>query len=89
MKSMTLLVIASVLSVAAHAEDSAKTNCDAKIAELENILKTDGPGLHGGMAHDYKEHLKAAKAARDNGDMGKCQTSAEQAKTIYNKARGK
>lgn len=89
MKSMTLLVIASVLSVAAHAEDSAKTNCDARIAELDNILKTDGPGLHGGMAHDYKEHLKAAKDARDKGDMGKCVTSTEQAKTIYNKARGK
>lgn len=88
-RSMTLLVIASVLSFAAHAEDSAKTNCDARIAELEAIHKADGPGLHGGMAHDYKEHLKAAKAARDKGDMGKCLTSAEQAKTIYNKARGK
>ncbi|MDR2308393.1 MAG: hypothetical protein LBE53_14525 [Paucimonas sp.] len=89
MKSMTLLVIASVLSLAAHADDSAKTNCDARIAELENIHKTDGPGMHGGMAHDFKMHMKAAKDARAKGDMGKCMTSAEQAKTIFNNARGK
>ena len=89
MKSMTLLVIASVLSFAAQAEDSAATNCDAKINDLEYISKTDGQALHGGMAHDCHELLKEAKAAKASGDMAKCQASADRAKTIYNKARGK
>lgn len=89
MKSMTLLVIASVLSFAAHAEDSAMTNCDAKINDLEYISKTDGQALHGGMAHDYHERLEEAKAAKANGDMEKCMSSADRAKAIYNKARGK
>ncbi|QVM93216.1 hypothetical protein JYG34_09455 [Pseudomonas entomophila] len=84
MKSMTLLVIASVLSFAAHAEDSAATNCDAKIKDLEYISKSDGQALHGGMAHDYHELLKQAK-----GDMATCMSQADRAKTIYNKARGK
>ncbi|MGF6394342.1 hypothetical protein [Pseudomonas plecoglossicida] len=87
MKSMTLLVLASVLSLAAHADP--KSNCDAKIKELEDISKASGQALHGGMAHDYKEHLKTAKQARDAGDMTQCQASADQAKTIYNKARNK
>lgn len=89
MKSMTLLVIASVLSFAAQAEDSAATNCDAKINDLEYISKTDGQALHGGMATDYHKLLKEAKDAKASGDMAKCQASADRAKTIYNKARGK
>ncbi|MBC3455652.1 hypothetical protein [Pseudomonas mosselii] len=89
MKSMTLLAITCVLSFAAHAEDGPTTNCDAKINDLESISKTDGQALHGGMAHDYHELLKQAKDARDIGDMAKCQASADRAKTIYNKARGK
>lgn len=89
MKSMTLLVIASVLSFAAHAEDSAATNCEAKIKDLEYISKSDGQALHGGMAHDYHELLKQAKAAQAKGDMATCSSSADRAKTIYNKARGK
>ncbi|MFJ3077078.1 MULTISPECIES: hypothetical protein [Pseudomonas] len=87
MKSMTLLVIASVLSVAAHADPA--SNCDAKIKNLEDIHKASGQALHGGMAHDFKEHLKTAKAAREKGDMAQCQASADQALTIYNKARNK
>ncbi|MBI6942863.1 hypothetical protein JET76_16045 [Pseudomonas putida] len=86
-KSMTLLVIASVLSFAAHADPA--SNCAAKIKELEDIHKTDGQALHGGMAHDYHELLKQAKAAQAKGDMTTCQSSADRAKTIYNKARGK
>ncbi|MFK3775745.1 hypothetical protein [Pseudomonas sp. NPDC089406] len=89
MKSMMLLVIASVLSFAAQAEDGPATNCDAKIKDLEYISKTDGQALHGGMAHDYHELLKQAKAAQAKGDMTTCQASADRAKTIYNKARGK
>lgn len=87
MKSMTLLVIASVLSLAAHADP--KSNCDAKIKELEQISQTDGQALHGGMAHDYHELLKQAKDGQAKGDMTKCQASADRAKTIYNKARGR
>lgn len=87
MKSMTLLVIASVLSFAAHADPA--SNCEAKIKELEDISKTDGQALHGGMAHDYHELLKKAKAAQTSGDMTQCQASADRAKTIYNKARGR
>lgn len=87
MKSMTLLVIASVLSFAAHADPA--SNCEAKIKELEDISKTDGQALHGGMAHDYHELLKQAKAAQASGDMTQCQASADRAKTIYNKARGR
>ncbi|MFJ4431154.1 hypothetical protein ACIPZG_09290 [Pseudomonas sp. NPDC089395] len=87
MKSMTLLVIASVLSFAAHADPA--SNCEAKIKELEDIFKTSGQALHGGMAHDYKVHLQNAKDAQKAGDMTQCQASADQAKTIYNKARNK
>ena len=43
MKSMTLLVIASVLSVAAHADPA--SNCDAKIKNLEDIHKALEEGL--------------------------------------------
>ncbi|MDH0303625.1 MULTISPECIES: hypothetical protein [unclassified Pseudomonas] len=89
MKSMTLLVIACVLSFTAQAEDKAATNCEAKIEDLEYISRTDGQALHGGMAHDYHELLKQAKAAQAKGDMATCQSSADRAKTIYNKARGK
>ncbi|HEN8798308.1 hypothetical protein HP546_17475 [Pseudomonas sp. CM25] len=87
MKSMTLLVIASVLSFAAHADP--KTNCDAKIQELEDFHKASGQAMHGGMAHDFKVKMEEAKTARDKGDMTKCQSAADQAKTIYNKARSK
>ncbi|MDZ3991170.1 hypothetical protein [Pseudomonas sp. Teo4] len=87
MKSMTLLVIASVLSFAAHADPA--SNCEAKIKELEDISRTDGQALHGGMAHDYHELLKQAKEGQASGDMEKCQASADRAKTIYNKARNK
>ena len=89
MKSMTLLVMASLLSFAAHAEDGPATNCDAKIKDLEYISETDGQALHGGMAHDFKVHLQNAKDAQSKGDMTQCQASADQAKTIYNKARSK
>ncbi|MGJ7552127.1 hypothetical protein [Pseudomonas sp. CC120222-01a] len=87
MKFVPLLVIASVLSFTAHADP--KSNCAAKISELESIHKADGPGLHGGMAHDFKEHLKTAKDAQAKGDYTQCQASADQAKTIYNKARSR
>ncbi|MCI0913861.1 MULTISPECIES: hypothetical protein [Pseudomonas] len=87
MKSMTVLVIASVLSFAAHADPA--SNCDAKIKELEDMHKASGQAMHGGMAHDFKVHMQNAKDARDAGDMTKCQSSADQAKTIYNKARNK
>ncbi|MCX2890137.1 hypothetical protein DMX11_02980 [Pseudomonas sp. LB-090624] len=86
-KCIPLLVIASVLSLAAHADPAG--NCAAKIKELEDIKKTDGQALHGGMAHDYHELLMQAKEAQASGDMSKCQASADRAKTIYNKARGK
>jgi hypothetical protein len=89
MKSMTLLAITCLLSVVAHAEDGPATNCDAKIKDLEYISETDGQALHGGMAHDYHELLKQAKDAQAKGDMKTCQASADRAKTIYNKARGK
>ncbi|AUY31740.1 hypothetical protein QVM48_24935 [Pseudomonas soli] len=89
MKSMTLLVITCVLSFAAHAEDDPATNCDAKIKDLEYISKSDGQALHGGMAADYHKLLEQAKAAQAKGDMTTCQASADRAKTIYNKARGK
>ncbi|MEE1887375.1 hypothetical protein [Pseudomonas carassii] len=89
MKSMTLLAITCVLSFAAHAEDGPATNCDAKIKDLEYINKSEGQALHGGMAHDYHELLKQAKEAQAKGDMKTCQASADRAKTIYNKARGK
>ncbi|WP_313430960.1 hypothetical protein [Pseudomonas sp.] len=87
MKSVLLLVIASVLSVAAHADP--KTNCDAKIKELEDDHKASGQGMHGGMAHDFKVKWEEAKKARDAGDMAKCQSAADQAKSIYNKARSR
>ncbi|HDS1819870.1 TPA: hypothetical protein QEM96_004574 [Pseudomonas putida] len=87
MRSMTLLIIASVLSFAVHADPA--SNCAAKISELEDIHKTDGQALHGGMAHDYKVLLEQAKKAQQDGDMTTCQASADRAKTIYNKARGK
>jgi len=45
--------------------------------------------MHGGMAHDFKVHLQNAKDAQSKGDMTQCQASADQAKTIYNKARSK
>lgn len=45
--------------------------------------------MHGGMAHDFKVHLQNAKEAQSKGDMAQCQASADQAKTIYNKARSK
>lgn len=89
MKSMTLLAITCVLSFAAHAEDGPATNCDAKINDLESISKTDGQALHGGMAHDYHELLNQAKAGQAEKDWAKCQASADRAKTIYNKARGR
>lgn len=89
MKSMTLLMIATVLSVAAHAESGPETNCAAKIKELEDIHRTDGQALHGGMAQDYQKLLAQAKDAQAAGDMIKCQASADRAKTIYNKARGR
>ncbi|MFJ4153649.1 hypothetical protein ACIPZF_02410 [Pseudomonas sp. NPDC089752] len=87
MKSIALLVLASVLSVAAHADP--KTNCDAKINELENDHKASGQAMHGGMAHDFKVKWQEAKKARDAGDFTNCQKAADQAKTIYNKARSK
>ncbi|MDM3886634.1 hypothetical protein QSV36_13680 [Pseudomonas sp. BCRC 81390] len=86
-KCIPLLVIASVLSFAAHADPA--SNCAAKIKELEDINKSDGQALHGGMAHDYHELMKQAKEGQAAGDMTKCQASADRAKTIYNKARNK
>jgi len=87
MKLVPLLVIASVLSFAAHADP--KTNCDAKIKELEDDHKASGQGMHGGAAHDFKVKWEQAKKARDAGDWAGCQSAADQAKTIYNKARSR
>ncbi|MBF8733644.1 MULTISPECIES: hypothetical protein [Pseudomonas] len=89
MKSLTLLLIASALSFTVHAETAPETNCAAKIKELEDIHRTDGQALHGGMAKDYQNLLNQAKQAQAAGDMAECQASADRAKTIYNKARGK
>ncbi|WP_363262849.1 hypothetical protein [Pseudomonas sp.] len=89
MRYVTLLVAATLLSFGAQAADEAKTNCEAKINNLEEIHKTDGQALHGGMATDYQKLLKQAKAAQAKGDMKNCQASADRALTIYNKARGK
>jgi len=87
MKYVTLLVAASLLSLGAHAADEAKINCDAKIKELEADHKASGQAMHGGMAHDFKVKWEQAKKARDAGKWAECQSAAEQAKTIYNKAR--
>ncbi|MFJ4353594.1 hypothetical protein ACIPZ5_22210 [Pseudomonas sp. NPDC089428] len=87
MKFVPLLVIASVLSFTAHADP--KSECAAKVKDLEYINKTDGQALHGGMAHDYHDLLKQAKASQAKQDWTQCQASADRAKTIYNKARGK
>lgn len=89
MKSMTLLLIASALSFTVHAETAPETNCAAKIQELEDIARTDGQALDGGMAKDYQNLLDQAKAAQAAGNMTECQASADRAKTIYNKARSK
>jgi len=89
MKPMTLLLIASALSFAVHAETTPEVNCAAKIQELEDIHNTDGQALHGGMAKDYQNLLNQAKAAQAAGNMAECQASADRAKTIYNKARSK
>ncbi|NIE75193.1 hypothetical protein F3J44_00985 [Pantoea sp. Tr-811] len=89
MKLLPLLVVASLLSVGAQAANEAKVNCDAKIKNLEDIHKADGPGLHGGAAHDFQALLKEAKNFRAKGNMAKCQAEADRALTIYNKARGK
>ena len=72
MKSILLLVIASVLSVAAHADP--KTNCDAKIKELEDDHKASGQGMHGGMAHDFKVKWEEAKrpGCRRYGQVSVC-----------------
>lgn len=87
MKCIPLLVITSVLAFAAHADPA--SNCAAKIKELEDFHKASGQAMHGGMAHDFKVHLQNAKDAQSKGDMAQCQASADQAKTIYNKARSK
>ncbi|MCI1039746.1 hypothetical protein [Pseudomonas putida] len=86
-KCIPLLVIASVLSFAVHADPA--SNCEAKIKELEHFHKASGQAMHGGMAHDFKVHLQNAKDAQSKGDFTQCQSSADQAKTIYNKARSK
>ncbi|WEK28112.1 MAG: hypothetical protein P0Y58_14460 [Candidatus Pseudomonas phytovorans] len=88
-KCIPLLVIASVLSFAAHADDSAATNCEAKIKQLEDFHKASGQAMHGGMAHDFKVHLQTAKDAQKKGDMAQCNASAGQAKAIYDKARSR
>ncbi|MFB4392124.1 MULTISPECIES: hypothetical protein [unclassified Pseudomonas] len=87
MKSLTLLLAASVLSLSTHVLADPATNCDAKIKELEGFIKADGPGMAGGMVEDFKNLLAQAKEAQAAGDMTKCQASADRAKTIYNKAR--
>jgi hypothetical protein len=87
MKSIVLLVIASVLSFAAHADPA--SNCAAKVKELEDFHKASGQAMHSGMAHDFKVHMQNAKDAQSKGDYTQCQASADQAKTIYNKARSK
>ncbi|MFJ4443588.1 hypothetical protein ACIPZ8_16025 [Pseudomonas sp. NPDC089422] len=87
MKYVTLLVAACLVSLGAHAADEAKINCDAKIKELEADHKASGQAMHGGMAHDFKVKWEQAKKARDAGKWAECQSAAEQAKSIYNKAR--
>ncbi len=86
-KCIPLLVIASVLSFAAHADPA--SNCAAKIKELEDFDKASGQAMHGGMAHHFKVPLQNAKDAQSKGDMTQCQASADLAKTIYNKARSR
>ncbi|MFE4214874.1 hypothetical protein [Streptomyces sp. NPDC056844] len=68
---------------------SAQSVAEAKIKELEEIHRTDGQALHGGMAHDFVELLKQAKAGLAEGDLAKATASADRAKMIYNKARAK
>jgi hypothetical protein len=65
-KCIPLLVIASVLSFAAHADPAG--NCAAKIKETGGFPKASGQAMHGGMAHDFKVHCKMPDA-QSKGDM--------------------
>ena len=56
---------------------------------FNNFFDSEGQALHGGMAKDYQNLLNQAKEAQAAGNMAECQASADRAKTIYNKARGK
>ncbi|MNO88009.1 hypothetical protein D3C76_794430 [compost metagenome] len=89
MKSLTVLLIASVLSFGAQAADTDMTNCNAKIKSLDDTYKADGVAIGGGKVDEFQSLVKQAKEAQAAGDIKGCNAAADRAQTIYNTARGK
>ena len=59
-----------------------------EITHIARLNKSGPAGTRLDM-HLITNSRDATKAAKDKGDMAQCQASADRAKTIYNKARGK
>ncbi len=86
MDAFKVLVIASVISLPLHAAEAPKSGCDAKIAQLENIERSEGAGVQGGVASDIRSLIEKAKEARAKGDGKACLSAANRALSLYKTA---
>ncbi|WP_110994865.1 hypothetical protein [Pseudomonas sichuanensis] len=87
MNVLKVLAIASVLSPAlqvAHAAESG--SCDAKLAQLDAIERSEGAALQGGVATDIRRLVEQAKAAKAKGDGKACLSAASRALSLYKTA---
>ncbi|MFJ4373203.1 hypothetical protein ACIP1T_11325 [Pseudomonas japonica] len=87
MNGLKVLVIASVISLPLHAAEEPKHDyCQEKIAQLDHIERTEGPGVEGGVATTIRRLIEQAKAAQAKGDTKACLASANQALSVYHNA---
>lgn len=88
MNLFRVFAVASIICVPiVHAEDNTGTdNCTAKIEQLDTIERSEGAGLHGGVATDIRKLLAKAKEARERGDGKGCLSAASKALSLYKTA---
>lgn len=88
MKLLRVIAVASIICApAAYAGDKTDADhCTAKINQLDSIERSEGSGVHGGVATDIRKLIAQAKEAREKGDGEGCLTATNKALSLYKTA---
>ncbi|SUD78543.1 hypothetical protein [Pseudomonas putida] len=88
MKLLRVIAVASIICApAVYAGDKTDADhCTAKINQLDSIERSEGSGVHGGVATDIRKLIAQAKEAREKGDGKGCLTAANKALSLYKTA---
>ncbi|MCE1116816.1 MULTISPECIES: hypothetical protein [Pseudomonas] len=87
MNMLKTLTIACVISLPLQLAQAAPVDaCDAKLAQLESIERSEGVAVQGGLATDIRRLVEQAKAAKAKGDGKACLSAASRALSLYKTA---